>query len=120
MLEVNMLGCRLVSEFKIFGRKIRVLINNEMEELGFANFEKGIIVLRTLGVSEEEIEATYHHEKFHMILYTLNYHKLNNDEQFVDLIARALHQIELTEIRKDVLPVYNLVREEGHSPSVLT
>ncbi|KKK65556.1 hypothetical protein LCGC14_2972980, partial [marine sediment metagenome] len=47
-------------------------------------------------ISKDEIDITFIHEVIHFILQKTKYPDLNNDEQFVTLMARALHQVLTT------------------------
>lgn len=63
--------------------------------LGLCSHNLATISLRR-NLKKDVKEATFYHELVHAILDTLNYHKLSNDEKFVDTFGQALHQVTKT------------------------
>ncbi len=51
-----------------------------------------------LSRNPEAIEQTYYHELTHCLLEAISRHELSDDETFVDLMAKCLHQISKTAI----------------------
>jgi hypothetical protein len=68
----------------------------ELEYHGEAHFSSKIIYLahtcRGKDLRQQLKEHTFFHEVLHQVLDSAGYKKLNNDEQFVDLVSGLLHQ----------------------------
>lgn len=59
---------------------------------GCADYDKELIVIDKNVFPKNLTNQTYIHEVLHWILFILNYHELNSNEQFVDSVAHLLHQ----------------------------
>lgn len=85
--------------FKLFGRTFKVTQPKQIDgrsSWGSCNYGKAQIkVLK--GLSDEDKEQTYLHEITHAILDGLEYNELSDDEKFVDLFSKALHQVLTTQ-----------------------
>ena len=94
---------KIPKSFKIFGQIITVEIDSDLSNKddlqGRADYRNNKIILLPDGIAgrtKEQLEQTYWHETLHHILYQLCYHKLNADNEFVDRIANAIHQVITT------------------------
>ena len=92
--------------FKIFGSTIKVekQKNEECTKVratGRIVYPEDLLQLtdkdQGFPLSKAEIEASYMHEVFHLVLKRTGYEKLSNDEGFVSLVSRALHQVLSTQ-----------------------
>lgn len=87
--------------FEIFGQTITVVfvdnLARERDVDGEAHHRLNEIRIQknTNGNfrTDEQIDETFWHEVTHVILEKLQYHKLNNDEQFVGRFGSALQQV---------------------------
>ena len=92
---------KIPKKIQILGRTIEVVIGGEDPDgdgaWGEAVFKEGRIYLykKSKGekVSRDAMEATFFHELTHWILNMQGYDKENNDEDFVDRVSGAMHQI---------------------------
>lgn len=90
--------------FKLFGETVEVIykkdLNNEDNCNGLANYRYSRIELQpsteAIPRSPESIEQSYLHEVTHFILGAIEEHKLRDDERFVELFSKALHQVLTT------------------------
>lgn len=86
-------------KFKLFGRTFRITHPHKIDKgssWGSCDYGKASIkILRRL--SDEDKEQTYLHEMTHAILDGLEYKELSEDEKFVDLFSKALHQVLTTQ-----------------------
>jgi ssRNA-specific RNase YbeY (16S rRNA maturation enzyme) len=85
-------------KFKIFGETIkvkRILKIDSKHSWGEYDESKNTIKIKKT-LNKEQQEQTYCHEVVHCMLHNLGYEKLNNDEVFIDRMAKALHQILTT------------------------
>lgn len=94
-------------QFQLFGKTIDIIedknlyqnTNDETGEgsLGECDYNKGIIRIQpnTEGIirKDDQLEHTLWHEITHSILFSIGREKLNKNEQFVDLLSSALHQV---------------------------
>ena len=94
---------KIPKKFKLFGQTYTVEIHADHEDgndnQGIAQFNKNKIILqdhKSLKRPETKTEQVYLHEVIHIIFNDLNYPKETYNEQMVDLIASALHQIITT------------------------
>ena len=94
---------KVPKRFKLFGQTYTVEILNDYEDgsdsQGVAQFNKNRIVLqnhKSLNRPEAKTEQVYLHEVIHVIFNELHYPKEAYNEQMVDLIASALHQVITT------------------------
>jgi len=93
-------------KFKLNKKTIRVIIDddycNDNEYLGEADFtEKVITLCNKYGgkkVTKREKEKTYYHELVHMILDSMNRHRLKYNEGFVEDFAQRLYEYEKTKV----------------------
>lgn len=82
-------------QFTIFGETYRVkqvLKVNKDGRWGEHDPAKNTIKIKK-DLNEDQKEQTYYHELVHAILTNLSYTDLNEDEDFVDRFAKAMHQI---------------------------
>jgi len=89
---------KIPKTFYIFGEKHKVSIVKKVDSEGSEGEfcpNKNVIKLLS-SLPKERIEQRYYHEKIHCALDHLGYEKLSLDEEFVDLLAKALHQIDST------------------------
>jgi len=90
--------------FKLNGKTITVTIDDdylsEYDSYGEADFTEKLITLcdkyKGQKLSKKEKEATYFHELVHMILHSMDKHKLKYDEKFVEDFAQRLYEYEKT------------------------
>lgn len=92
------------SSFYLFGQKITVefvdtLIDNE-DSTGLSVYRKNVIQLQrnNQGVTrpQTQIESTFFHELMHYVFFMLGKDDLRKDEEFVDTVARLVHQAMIT------------------------
>ena len=85
-------------QFSLFGEKHKVSVINKVDNEGsegeFCPNKNTIKLLKSL--PKERLEQRYYHEIVHCILEHIGESKLSNNEKFVDLFAKALHQIYTT------------------------
>ena len=90
--------------FKLFGETIEVIydkeLNNQDSCNGVANYRYSTIELQpnteAIPRTAESIEQSYLHEVTHFILNAIEEKKLRDDEKFIELFSRALHQVLTT------------------------
>ncbi len=89
--------------FKLFGHTIEVSTESDYEDKedgqGTAYFNKNRIIVqcnKALKRPVTRMEQCYLHEVIHMIFHELHYTKETYNEQMVDQIASALHQVLAT------------------------
>lgn len=102
---------KIPKSVEVFGRIIKTKIDNEglmqTKNYGEARYGANEIAISTMmpsgrPISPEEIKITYLHELMHFILYyTMFQQDIENGikidlEQFVELMAAALYQVEKT------------------------
>ncbi|MBC7381894.1 MAG: hypothetical protein H7296_02745 [Bacteroidia bacterium] len=96
-------GSILIPEnFTLNGKTYKVVIRDkELSKKGFwgqAFLNRKVIKLcdkfHGVSLTKEAKEQTFFHELIHMILDSMGYDKLNEDEDFVDLFAQRLHEYE--------------------------
>lgn len=94
---------QIPKRFKLFGQTIKVEISTNSEDKegnqGTAYFNKNHIVIqcsKVLKRPNSRMEQVYLHEMFHIIFNELHYPKETFNEQMVDQMASALHQILIT------------------------
>lgn len=94
---------KIPKRFKLFGQTIKVEISTNYEDKegsqGVAYFNKNHIVIqcsKALKRPNSRMEQLYLHEMFHIIFNELNYSRDIFNEQTIDQIASALHQILIT------------------------
>lgn len=85
--------------FYLFGEKIKVSILKEVDKgrlYGQSDINQNKIriakTVRRAILNEDQKEQTYIHELVHMILDHLGYSELSTNEEFVDRLAKCLHQ----------------------------
>ncbi len=88
---------KIGKSFQLFGTTYQVRQPNKVivkgeSVLGYCDTDDGIIEIRR-NLKKELKEVVYLHEVTHAILGSLEYHKLNNDELFIERFSKALHQI---------------------------
>lgn len=87
--------------FKLFGsswevkQPNRVVIDGEKCD-GYCDASNSVILLRR-NLRREIKEQTFCHELIHAILFSLEFNTLSNNEEFVELVAKALHQVMTTQ-----------------------
>ncbi len=92
---------RIPKQFELFGTTIKVEFDNKKchqdSVYGWAIYEENKIVLsdeaKNIERDESDIESTFWHEVFHIMMSKLDYDKLSNDEQLMSLMGRAMQQI---------------------------
>lgn len=90
------------TKFKLKGKTITVEIDdNYCEEngmVGEADFTEKIITLcnkfKGKKITKAEKEKTYYHELVHMVLDSIDRHKLKYTEDFVEAFAQRLYEYE--------------------------
>jgi len=115
---VTLHGVRVSKRFMIFGRVIEVVMNPQLcskeDYVGVAMHRQNRIELQpsteSNPVPSSKLEQTYLHEVVHILLRSIGYNKICDDEQFVDLFAHALHQFlstaEYDEEPSELLPTF--------------
>lgn len=92
---------KIPHSFKLLGHTVTVKHDDaagyyESGRFGRCSFEQKIIKLVPISaahpVSRSSLEHTYMHELVHMCLYHTGRNDLNDNEEFVDLLAGLLHQ----------------------------
>jgi|TARA_Y100000310_G_scaffold236502_1_gene239681 hypothetical protein len=94
---------KIPKRFKLFGQTIEVIQSSDYEDKegsqGAAQFNKNRIIIqcnKALKRPGTRMEQCYIHEMVHMIFNELHYPKETYNEQMVDQIASALHQVLTT------------------------
>lgn len=82
--------------FQIMGHTVAVKVTNRLDSDRVGEFDAREGIIRIRPQSESMQDQTYFHELVHCILTHLSYDDLNNNEQFVDLFAQCLYQIQKT------------------------
>lgn len=82
-------------EFQIFGEtyKVKQLLKIHKDGRWGEHQPTGNIIKIKKDLNTEQKEQVYLHEIVHCILTNLSYTELNDNEEFVDRFAKALHQI---------------------------
>jgi len=90
---------KIPKSFKLFGHTIKIEFDKELietaEAVGEAHFKKNLIKLQTtnnINRPKEHLEETFVHELTHFILYNMNENELTNNEKFIYVFSRLLHQ----------------------------
>ena len=91
---------RLPKRFKIAGHDFKIIYNKNIEiegTLGVCKFLENEIHIRTeyegKEISEDQLFQTICHECLHAVMFVLNKHELNSDEDFIDSTSQLLWQI---------------------------
>ena len=94
---------KIPKRFKIFGHTVEVKKSADYEDKeggqGVAQLNKNRIIIQcneALKRPATRMEQCYLHEVIHMIFSELNYTKEADNEQMVDQVASALHQVLTT------------------------
>ena len=94
---------KIPKRFKLFGHTVEVKTEPDYEDRedgqGIAQFNKNRIIIqcnKALKRPVTRMEQCYLHEVIHMVLHELHYSKETYNEQMVDQIASALHQVLTT------------------------
>jgi len=94
---------KIPRRFKIFGHTVEVRKDPDLEDgdgnQGVARLNKNRIVIQcneALKRPATRMEQCYLHEVVHMIFSELNYAKESDNEQMIDQVASALHQVLTT------------------------
>ena len=89
--------------FRLFGHTVEVIRSSDYEDRensqGTAQLNKNRIILQcneALKRPVTRMEQCYLHEVVHIIFHELNYIREGDNEQMVDQVASALHQILTT------------------------
>lgn len=104
--------------FKLFGETVEVVydkeLNNQDSSNGMANYRYSRIELQpstdAIPRTPESMEHSYLHEVTHFILNAIGEEELRDNEKFVELFSRALHQVLTTGEYDNA--VSNLVKEK--------
>ena len=109
-LKGKKISMKIPSAFMLYGQRIVVrwrtdLVDDE-DKTGQAVFRRNVIELQsnTGGIQrpQTQIESSFFHELVHYVLFMLNKDDMVSDEEFVDGVARLLHQALTTaEYRQD-------------------
>lgn len=99
---------KIPKSFKLFATTINVVYDNKLmnenQQYGQANYSQNTIILSDNdGLDPISIDTqldTFYHEKVHVILDTMGYHDLSENEQFVDLFGKLLRQADETAVYK--------------------
>jgi hypothetical protein len=91
-------------KFKLRNKTITVVIDDDYlsddGSYGEADFTNRLITVcgkfKGKKLSKKDKEATYFHELIHMILHSMDRHKLKYDEKFVEDFAQLLYEYEKT------------------------
>ena len=93
---------QIPKRFQLLGRTFTVEQQDDFYDhercFGESRNYEGVIVLQTakhkkITFDPTMVETTFYHEMVHTILWAMNEHTLNENEQFVDVFAGLLHQI---------------------------
>ena len=94
---------KIPKRFKIFGHTVEVKKSADYEDKeggqGVAQLNKNRIIIQcneALKRPATRMEQCYLHEVIHMIFSELNYAKESDNEQMIDQVASALHQVLTT------------------------
>jgi len=87
-------------KFNLLGAEIKVVLDNDYMDdqkcYGQIEYKTNTIYISDKAhgkrIDQSEIEVTFLHELSHLIMNRCGYTKLQNDEVFIDRMARALHQ----------------------------
>jgi len=87
------------TSFSLFARKINVVFREDLSEdcecIGRVNYRKNLIELQPGSIGSEErtdVIDTFFHELIHFLLYAMGERELKENEKFVDVLGRLLHQ----------------------------
>lgn len=94
---------RIPQQFECMGHTIRIVLlpSKELDKVaeqsvdGFYDHAQKIIYLDD-SLSYSYLEETFQHEKAHCILFHMGEDELATNEQFVELMAQVLYQIDKT------------------------
>jgi hypothetical protein len=93
------------TKFKLFGHTIEVDIDEDLEDRdsaqGIARFNKHKISVQCNKAAKRartNMEQCYLHEVMHMVFDQLHYSKEMYNEQLIDQLASALHQVLTTSV----------------------
>ena len=95
---------KIPKTFQLFGNTIKVEIDvdkmDSASAYGQAQYKTDTVTLSNKAhgepICKAEIETSLFHEIVHMVLRRTSHKELGEDEKFVDLIARSLHQVMTT------------------------
>ena len=94
---------KIPKRFKLFGHTVEVKTEPDYEDRedgqGIAQFNTNRIIMqcnKALKRPVTRMEQCYLHEVIHMVFHELHYSKETYNEQMVDQIASALHQVLTT------------------------
>ena len=93
---------KIPESYMIFGRTYKVSFSKNLVthtgNVGKVTYSSGEVVIQDPLTSraEDETEQTFLHEVMHTILNATGESELNDDEDKVDKIASALHQVLIT------------------------
>lgn len=86
------------SSFQLLGHTIKVVYDPTLEDrgrVGEASYQKMQILISPKATASMAAH-TFWHEVVHHILQMMSYDKLCDDEEFVDRMGAALHQVTST------------------------
>jgi hypothetical protein len=93
---------KIPEKFMISGRTFSVQFSDELlthtGNVGRVTYSSGVLTLQSPLTSraEDETEQTFLHETVHTVLNQIGESELNDNEDFVDRLASALHQVLVT------------------------
>jgi hypothetical protein len=93
---------KIPKSFNLFSQDISVSIKEKIDGdvLGECYLVDGYIHIaetyKGSSVNEKSMIGTFYHEKVHLILDAMGYHKLSGNEFFVETFAQLLLQSDLT------------------------
>jgi len=95
---------KIPKSFELLGETIHIIKSQDLldktDNVGEADYRHNTITIQVPigGINRpiSYIEATYLHEVIHFILHRMGRDELNEDNSFVELFARLLHQILIT------------------------
>lgn len=88
--------------FEIGGHIIKVVkkksLDKNKEALGEAHFFKNIIYVQKAcgNYHQSQQDVTFYHEKVHILLFNIGRQDLAMNEKFVEALAQALYQSDVT------------------------
>lgn len=93
---------QIPQSFKVFGRTVYVQKSTDLalsdQALGISYSHRCRIILQAPSAvhCDEEVEQTFCHELVHTILDQIGEEEKSQDEKWVDLFGKALHQVLTT------------------------
>lgn len=89
---------QIPKSFMLFGEKHKVKLLkkiNKEDDLGYYDPNSNTIKLKKSNEirSQDQVEQTFYHEAIHAALDNIGQTELSKSEEFVDTLAKALHQI---------------------------